>query len=177
MFFTFSETTLVHSDSFIELPDFCTGKVLKHNQVNVSDFLAVLDANMTFNKFRRWSTYYVPHIILLSDGCSEYVNFEHLDSVFESNELLKNARRCVVSFGKPLETANEFFSQFLGTSNEIMIIDEGKLSQKPTVKDIAKSIFDKTKDDTEEIERYYNCRGFFIDTFEDIVCEDPLQEE
>ena len=178
MFLTFSEMTLVHSEKFIELQDFCTCKVLKQNQVDVSNLLGVLDANMTSEKLRRsWSTYYLPHVVLLSDGSSEYVNYENLNSMIENNELLKKARRCVVSFGRPSENTNEFFSQFAGTSNELMVIDEGKLSQKPTVKDIAKSIFDKTKDDTEEIERYYNCRGFFIDTFEDIVCEDPLQEE
>ena len=178
MFFTFSGTTLVHSDGFIELPDFCTCKVLKQNQVNVSDFLAVLDANMTFDKFRRWSTYYVPHIILLSDGCSEYVNYEHLDSIFENNEVLKKARRCVVSFGKPSEKTNRFFSQFVRTSKELMIIDEIRLSLKSTVKGIAKSIFDTTKEDNEEIERDFVRVNFFKSPlFEDIVSEDPLEED
>ena len=177
MFLTFSEATLIHSDRFINLRDFCSHKVLKQSQVDVSGLLDVLDANMTFDKFRGWSTYYLPHVILLSDGSSEYVNYENLNSIIENNALLKKARRCVVSFGRPSENTNEFFSQFAGTSNELMVVDEGKLSPKSTVKGIAKSIFDVTKDDTEEIERYSNCYDFFEKDFADIVCEDPPEED
>lgn len=178
MFFTFSEMTLVHSESFMELQDFCACNVLKQNQVDASNLLGVLDVNMTSEKLRRsWSTYYLPHVILLSDGSSEYVNYENLNSIIENNELLKKARRCVVSFGRPSENTNEFFSQFAGTSNELMVIDEGKLSPKSTVKRVAKSIFDVTKDDTEEIERYSNCNDFFKKHFADIVCEDPPEED
>lgn len=178
MFLTFSEATLVHSDRFINLRDFCSRKVLKQSQVDVSGLLDVLDANMTLDKFRGWSTYYLPHVILLSDGSSEYVNFEHLDSIFENNEVLKTARRCVVSLGKPSEKTNKFFSQFVRTSNELLIIDERRLASKSTIKGIAKSIFDKTKDDKEEIERDF-VRGDFFKShlFEDIVSEDPLEED
>lgn len=177
MFLTFSEATLVHSDRFINLRDFCSRKVLKQSQVDVSGLLDVLDANLTLDKFRGWSTYYLPHVILLSAGSSEYVNYENLNSIIENNALLKKARRCVVSFGRPSENTNEFFSQFAGTSNELMVVDEGKLSPKSTVKGIAKSIFDVTKDDTEEIERYSNCYDFFEKHFADIVCEDPPEED
>ncbi len=176
LFLTFSGQTMVYGDRLMDLSDIHLNTLFDQNQVDVSDFLSRLNSIMLSDKLlRRWTTYYEPCVFLLSDGKSEYVNYDCLNSVIVQNDLLKAASRFVVSFGQPVGMAKEFFTQFAGHSNNIMILGEWALSNKTAIKKVSKCIYEEINKKRNELQIRSKVSSFFLDTEDDdIVIVDPI---
>lgn len=177
-FLSFATQTLIHDDRFMDLSDVFPSDILNKSQVDVSDFLAVLNNGLSRKKMLRIDgSFLVPNIYLLADGSSKYINTEYLKTIIGENKWFKVAKRRVLSLGEPSERTFDFFSQFAVNSGDFITIEEDQLSNNSFIESIAASIFEDVKGVTGMIQDCHKLRDFLDETYENIVYVDPIEAD
>lgn len=177
-FLSFATQTLIHGDRFMDISDVFPSDILNKTQVDVSDFLSVINSGLSRKKMLRTDgSFLVPNIYLLADGNSKYINTEYLQTIIGENKWFKVAKRRVISLGEPSEGNFDFFSQFAVDSGDFITIVEDKLSNNSFIETIAASIFEDLKCVAGLIQDCHKLRDFFDETYENIVYVDPVDED